>query len=250
MTPNASLTEEDVWDVLVRLHKIKHKGNPDSDSLEAIAKTYKVNKKTISRIQDGKTWRSVKLRFDSDPDYRVDSPVMFLQSYPDETLNLLEDVPRAKTRFGLAHDKPLYYGRFDGYDGVHWVVTDGMILWESQSLYHLAVKIAESGIKEHPLYAAKVEELPTFEIAALMTFPFEDKLVEREDFNTGVSRLTSEAGHPVLLRAHYMHLYDRDRFDAYLVGDRKNFVYFTKTKTTRNSEHTVIHAVVATMEIT
>lgn len=164
----------------------------------------------------------------------------------------------AKNQFCLDHDKPVHFGRFDWIDGVHSVVTDGVIAWESESMFRLAAKIEATGLKKHPFFATKADELPTLEIAHLMTLPINQEFVEREDYATGVSKLISDDGRVVFLQERYMRVVDRNKFQVHLAGDQTAFVYLTKSiiknKKTEEGDSVVIshvmvvHAAVATME--
>lgn len=255
---SATLTDEAVWEILTRLRLIDQ-GNPKGDTQSLIAADYGVEKKTISRIKTGKTWGKIKLRFDEDPNHRQEvAPVVYLEPDSDEVLDLMSTLTGAKNQFCLDHDKPVHFGRFDWIDGIHAVVTDGLIMWESESMYRLATKIEATGLKKHPFFASKADELPTLEISRMMTLPINQEFVEREDYATGVSKLISEEGKVVFLQERYMRVIDRNKFQVHLAGDQTDFVYLTKSiiknkKTDQGdtvviSHVMVVHAAVATME--
>lgn len=242
--PNASLNDDQVWEILIRLREIDGT-NPNNDTQAQIAADYRVEKKTISRIKNGETWGSLKLRFDERHNCQSASA-----SFPgDDTLDLLDTIGKVKTAWGLDVETPLHFGRYDWIDGVHWVVTDGTILWESYDLFNLATKAEGSGIEEHPVFARMACELPTFQLSKIMTRPVGDKFVEREEFNTGVVRLTSEEGRTVFLKAQYIEIIDRLKLDVHIAGRQLKFVYLVQTKTTPHKEDQVIFAAVATVEI-
>lgn len=244
--PNATLTDDLVWDILLRLHKIDN-GNPDTDTQAKIANAYGVEKKTISRIKTGKTWRSLKQRFDEQ------SSVHFNRSVEAEeglrTENMIADIGGAKETFGLDTERPLHFGRYEWYDGVHWIASDGFILWESLPLYDLAVRAEASGIKGYPVFAHKACELPTFKLSDIMTRPVGDTLVKDLESGDGWVRLISDESKTVFIKSQYMEIAERQKFDINLAGYDLDFVYFTQTKTTRHTEDIVIFACVATMEI-
>lgn len=242
--PNATLNDDQVWEILMRLRQIDQ-DNTAGDTQAKIAEDYGVEKKTISRIKNGKTWKTLKQRFDEQQSSREAS----LNVYSDDALDLIETVGKVKEVFGLDTEQPLHYGRYDWIDGVHWVATDGTILWESSDLFNLAVKAEASGIAEHPIFAIKTCELPTFRLSNIMTRPVGDKFVEREEFNTGVVRLTSEEGRTVFLKARYIEIIDRLKLDVHIAGRQLKFVYLIQTKTTPHKEDQVIFAAVATVEI-
>lgn len=248
--PNAKLSEDQVWAILVRLRKIKQ-GNFDKDNQERIAKDFKIEKKTVSRIHTGKTWESVKQKFDEEPDHRADMlpQIALVRSYDPSVLELIDIITSVKDHFALCHTSPLHYGKFDWIDGIHSVVTDGIIVWESVSLYRLARQIEKTKVNDAPLFARKVNELPTFELAALLTHhPMDYRFISFEHSAEGVVRMTGENDKTVFLQEKYFNLIDRDGFQVYAAGDRTDIVYLTKTRETKHNENVIIHACVATMQ--
>lgn len=243
--PNAALTDDQVWEILIRLRKIDN-GNPDVDTQIKIANDYLVEKKTISRIKTGKTWRVLKQRFDEQVNKQLGRGG--LPAFTDDALDLIDTLGKVKAVFGLDIETPLHYGRYDWIDGTHWVSSDGVIMWESFDLYNLARNAENSGINDHPVFAGKVCELPTFRVSELMTRPLGDKFVDQHRFSTGEVKLTGEEGQVIFLKSRYMEIIERLKLDVHVAGQDLDLVYLTQTKATRQAEDTVIFAAVATLE--
>ena len=161
LRPTAVLTEEQVIIILEMLkNKIPH---------HVIAKEFKVSSKTISRISTGETWKEMSSK------YKLQIPSQAIMPLT-EYYNLHDEVVAVKNHFGLCFNQPLYWGWFEAWDGLHSVVSDGYIIWESTDLVKFAIKLSNTGIKGHPVWADLAEELPTFELEDIMTQSVGNKL--------------------------------------------------------------------------
>lgn len=245
--PSTPLAEEQVIEILVRLLKIQN-GNPESDSQSKLAADYRVEKKTISRIKTGATWAHLHRRFFSQvaPAVAVLQKFDSLQEAPEDVHRLVGFLAEAKALYGLSHDLPLHYGRYDWIDGVHVVATDGLITWEQANLFEIAIKAQTSGVIGHPIFCDKAEELPTFALAEMMTKPVGDKFVQPEDLGNGVWRLTGEEGRAIFLQERYMRLVRKLSLDVCQAGAQYEFVYLTKLE---RGDTPTVFAALATLEI-
>jgi hypothetical protein len=211
------LTECDVINILARLREnVPHR---------LIADEFGVSKKTISRINTGETWREVSLRYGLHP---PPNSVLNLVGLSTEFCDLHDEITAVKNHFALAFQQPLYWGWFEGWDGLHSLASDGYIIWESADLVKYARKLAETGITGSPVWCDKLEELPTFELEAFMTRPIGERY--SIDTNAGdVVRLVSTK-HTVVMRQRYVSLAIKMHLDIRECGDDSSCVYLTRNK--------------------
>jgi len=194
-----------------------------------IAEKFGVSKKTISRINTGETWRDVSLRYNQrSPSTHVQLPNLNIVPVSPETADLMDELVGVKNAFCLDFKQPIYWGWFEGWDGVHSVVSDGYIIWESTDLVAYAQKLAATNIEGYPIYADKAEELPTFELEDIMTLNPGEKYTI--DATAGdVVRLVSK-DKAVCLRQKYVNLANRMRLDIRVAGKSDDYVYLTRNK--------------------
>ena len=121
-----------------------------------IALEFGVSKKTISRNNTGETWREVSLRSGIRPPPTQTIPSVIGVSA--QFCDLHDEIIAIKNHFALAFQQPIYWGWFEGWDGLHSLVSDGYIVWESIDLVRYAQKIASTKIQGSPVWADKVEE--------------------------------------------------------------------------------------------
>jgi hypothetical protein len=251
--PGASLTEEQVIEVLTRLLKI-HKGQAPNDNQAVIARDFGVDKKTINRIKNGTTWNYLHQRFFT----QVVPLVSALQKLGDfeelseEEYALMGFLAHAKSLYCLDHDKPMFYGSYDWIDGEHVVVSDGMITWEQENLYQLALRARDSGFAGPPIFADTTEEMPTFALSEIMTKPVGCRFHSVEDLQ-GLWHFTSETGEDIYLTDKYVKMFHRLKGDwpaleIRQAGQQLDFVYLTKIG--KDSDDITVCAAIATLEIT
>jgi len=224
--PTAILTEANVVKILERLkQKIPHR---------LIAMEFGVSKKTISRINTGETWREVSLRYGAHPPTQIIIPVINLVGLSTKFCDLHDEITAIKNHFALSFQQPIYWGWFEGWDGLHSLVSDGYIIWESADLVKYAQKIADTGIKESPVWANKLEELPTFELEHFMTQPVGERFdVTMEDDD--IVRLA--VGHrTVFLREKYVKLAAKMKLEIREAEKRSDIIYLTRNKPKSKSD--------------
>jgi hypothetical protein len=216
--PTAILTESNVMEILDRLQGgIPHR---------LIAAEFGVSKKTISRINTGETWRDVSLRFGARPPAQLGS--LHLVGLPTEFCDLHDEITAIKNHFALSFQQPIYWGWFESWDGLHALVSDGYIVWESADLVKYARKIAATEIKGIPVWAEKLDELPTFELEALMTCPIGEPY--KVDICGGdIARLIGTKG-TVIIRQKYVNVAAKMKLEIREAGDRLDIVYLTRNK--------------------
>lgn len=216
--PTAILTETDVMQVLERLQTgISHR---------VIAAEFGVSKKTISRINTGETWREVSLRYGARPPAQVGP--LNLVGLSNEFCELHNEIIAIKNHFALAFQQPIYWGWFESWDGLHSVVSDGYIIFESADLVKYAQKIAATGIKGAPVWSEKLDELPTFELEALMTCAVGEPY--KVDICGGdIARLIGTKG-TVIIRQKYVNVAAKMKLEIREAGDRLDIVYLTRNK--------------------
>jgi hypothetical protein len=238
--PTAILTEGNVIDILERLkQKIPHR---------LIAAEFGVSKKTISRINTGETWREVSLRYGIRPPPQVLTPVINLIGLSAEFCDLHDEIVAVKNHFCLSFQQPIYWGWFEGWDGLHSLVSDGFIIWESADLVKYAQKIAQTEIVGTPVWAEKVEELPTFELETLMTQPVGERFEVATDKN-GIVRLVSPT-RTVFLRQKYVNLAVKMKLDMRECGEESDSIYLTRNKPKAKSDPMpIVIAAVTTLEV-
>lgn len=225
--PTAILTEAQVIEILDLLKaKVPHK---------TIAEKYGVSKKSISRIATGETWRDVSLRYGLQvPSAQSVAPVINLVPLPTEFCDLHDEVTAVKNHFALSFNQPLYWGQFSGWDGIHSVVSDGYIIWESLDLYDYAQRLSKTEIVGYPIWSEKSEELPTFELEDFMT----QRVGEKFTINSGggdVVKLVSPTKE-LFIRAKYVTMAVRMKLDIREAGNSDQFVYLTKNKPKSTSD--------------
>ena len=213
--PTAILTESNVMEILDRLQSgIPHR---------LIAAEFGVSKKTIGRINTGETWREVSLRYGARPPAQLG-----LIGLSTEFCDLHDEITAIKNHFALAFRQPIYWGWFESWDGLHSLVSDGYIIWESSDLVKYARKIAALGIQGDPVWTEKLDELPTFELEALMTCPVGEHFTV--DTSSGdIARLTLGDG-VVFLRQKYVNVAARMKLEIRAAGNRSDIVYLTRNK--------------------
>jgi len=240
--PTAVLTEAQVIEILRRLNS--------GEFQHTIAADYGVSTKTISRIKTGETWSEVTQRFRTrNPLANATLPVVKIVPLPTETLDLMDEVIAVKNHFGFSFEQPMHWGWFDGWDGLHSVASDGIIMWESADLVRYAQKVAGSGMNVHPIWAGKAEELPTFDREDILTQRVGDKF--KVDMETGgIVRLSCPGDKPrmIFLHQRFVNIARKMKLDIRVAGDPEDFVYLTKLKPKSPADpmHVVI-ACVATM---
>lgn len=235
MRHTAVLTEAQVIEVLGRL---------DSGEFQHdIAASYGVSLKTISRIKNGKTWCALTQK-KRPPNNGAKIPV--ITPIPIETMNLLDEVIAVKNHFGFSFDHPIHWGWFDGWDGLHSVASDGIIMWESADLAIYAQKLAQSGINESPIWARCAEELPTFDIEDVMTQPV-GKIYEPTMEADGLVQLIASP-FTVFLHSKFVNISRTMKLDIRVAGKTNEYVYLTKRKPKSPKDPTnVVIACVATL---
>jgi hypothetical protein len=238
--PTATLTEAQVIEVLGRLDAGEYQ--------HVIANDYGVSTKTISRIKTGETWSEVTQRFRSKhPLANITHPIVKIAPMAAETIDVMDEAIAVKNHFGFDFNQPLHWGWFDGWDGLHAVVSDGIILWESTDLLNYAQRLATSGIDAHPIWANRAEEMPTFDLEDILTLPVGEKFdIEME--TGGLVRL-SQDDHQVFLHQRFINIARKMKLDIRVAGEQEQFVYLTRLKPKSPSDpmHVVI-ACVATMD--
>jgi hypothetical protein len=229
----SALTEEMVLEILPMLDR--------GISQKAIADYYGVSKKTISRINTGKTWSELSKRTKTLPVHNVALPPV---SSPNLLLDLLDETTSIKNHFGLSFDEPIDWGYFNWYDGVHSIATDGIIAWESSDLTNFALKLAASNVLGAPIWSQDARELPTLRLKNLMTQPIGGRYIADSDAGS-VVRLVAEDGNVVLLGKKYYDIANKMRFDIRQAGNLSNVVYLSraKTKTTSDTSSVAMAAV-------
>lgn len=233
--PTAILTESQVVEILQRLDRGEYQ--------HLIARCYGVSTKTISRIKNGETWSNITQR------YRTKDcllPVIKITPIPIETIDLLDEIIAIKNHFGFSFEHPMHWGWFDAWDGLHSVVSDGIIMWESADLVSYARKLSTCNINKHPVWASYAEELPTFDLEDVMTLPVGDKLRPDTEAN-GAVKLVCETT-AIFLHSKFVNIAHKMKLDIRLAGQSDEFVYLTKLKPKSPVDPThVVMACVAAM---
>lgn len=233
--PTAILTEAQVLEVLNRL---------DSGELQQdIAAFYKVTPRTISRIKNGKTWTALTQK---DRAIHNNAKIPIITPIPVETMNLLDEVTAVKNHFGFSFDHPIHWGWFDGWDGLHSIASDGIIMWESADLVTYAQKLAQSGIDESPIWANCAEELPTFDIEDVMTQSvgnIYEPIMEADGFVQLIA-----TPHTAFLHSKFVNISQTMKLDIRVADKTNEYVYLTKHKPKSTKDPTnVVIACVATL---
>jgi ligand-binding SRPBCC domain-containing protein len=240
MTPRRTFTESDVIAILERLQQgIPHR---------LIAKEFEVSKKTISRINTGETWRGVSLRYKlHHPSAPKITPVINLIGLSTEFCDLHDEITGVKNHFALSFNQPIYWGWFEGWDGLHSLASDGYIIWESADLVNYAQKIANTKLTGSPVWAEKIDELPTFELETFMTQPV-GELFSINNAIDNIVRLTSPA-QTILLQQKYVTVATKMRLDIREAGNRSDIVYLTRNKPkSKNDPMPIVIAGVSTVQ--
>ena len=212
--PTAILTESKVLQILERLQKcIPHR---------LIAAEFGVSKQTIDRISGGKSWCNVP------------RPPAQLVSLPTEFCDIHDEITAIKNHFALSFQQPIYWGWFESWDGMHSVVSDGYIIIESADLVRYAQKIAATQIKGPPIWAEKVDELPTFELESMMTCPI-GECYKVDTCGGDIVRLILGA-RAVFIRQKYVNLATKMKLEIRSVCDRTDLVYLTRNKPKSKSD--------------
>jgi hypothetical protein len=225
--PTAILTEAQVVEILDLLKvKVSHQN---------IADRYGVSKKSISRIATGETWRDISLRYGlQTPPSQTIIPVINLVPIPTEFCDLLDEITAVKNHFALSFTHPLYWGQFSSWDGVHSIVSDGYIIWESLDLYNYAKRLSDTKIIGYPVWSEKTEELPTFELEDFMTQPVGDKFTVNSGGGDIVKLVSSNK--ELFIRAKYVTMAIRMKLDIREAQTNDSFVYLTKNKPKATSD--------------
>ena len=213
------LTERDVVAILGML--------AEKQTHRQIAKHFKVSTKTVSRINTGETWKDVSLRYNMHvPVHSV--PMPQITGASPELCDLLDEIVAVKNHFGFEFSKPLYWGWFRGWDGVHALVSDGYIIWESSDLVTYAKKLAATEIDTHPVFAQQAEELPSFELEDIMSQPV--GATYEVDATAGNIVRLKHGEQTVFLRAKYVNIARKMKLAIRVVEGRDDYVYLTRNK--------------------
>jgi hypothetical protein len=230
MRSATALTETQVIDVLKRLNAGEYQ--------HVIAASYGVSVKTISRIKRGETWNDVTQR---SMVHYSGAKIPTITIIPAKTLDLLDEVIAIKNHFGFSFDQPIHWGWFDGWDGLHSIASDGIIMWESADLVAYAQKLAQSGINDSPIWARCAEELPTFDIEDVMTQSV-GKIYEPTIETEEAVQLIAYP-HSVFLHSKFVNIARMMKLDIRVANKTNEYVYLTKQK----QKADVIIACVATL---
>jgi len=235
MRSATALNETQVIDVLRRLNA--------GEFQHTIATDYGVSIKTISRIKRGETWSEITQR--SRVHYSG-AKIPIVTSISDKTLDLLDEVTAIKNHFGFSFDQPIHWGWFDGWDGLHSIASDGIIMWESADLVAYAQKLAQCGIDDSPIWARCAEELPTFDIEDVMTQSvgtiYEPTMETEETVHLNTKK------HSVILHSKFVNIARAMKLDIRVADKTNEYVYFTKQKPKSPADPTnVVIACVATL---
>jgi hypothetical protein len=231
----SALTEEQVIRILDML---------DSGVLpRVIAEEFGVSRKAICRIHTGRTWRELTTRYNKEKPGQVT-----MLGLPIKFCELHDEVTAVKNHFGLSFKQPIYWGWFESWDGLHSVVSDGYIIWESTDLVKYAQKLADTGITGDPVWADKVEELPTFELEDIMSMPTGRKF-KIEPCENGIVKLSTKY-RCLHIQQKYVDIAAKMKLEIREAYRSDNLVYFTRTKPKSiiNPTHVVI-ACCSTLEV-
>lgn len=229
--PTAVLTEQDVLSILNQLARgITHR---------SIAQAFGISCKTVSRISTGETWKEVSQRYaETHPVPILTLPAISLTALPTDFCDLMDEIVAVKNTFALSFDQPIYWGWFEGWDGLHSIISDGYIIWESIGLVDYAQKLARSPYLSYPVWAAKAEELPTFELEDIMSQPT-GAILKLDVASGDTVRLAGANNQVFLKRKHYRAAMNMG-LDIRLAGKSTDFVYLTKNKPRAISDPTPI----------
>lgn len=249
------LDDAAVWNILKRLWYIDH-NNPNKDTQVQIAADFQVQRKTISRIHNGRAWPKIKAQFDAEHNRKDEiSPIAFVYTFTPGEHKLCATIESIKTALCLNPKKPIDYGQYDWYDGVRSVVTDGTIMWDGgmrvwdkQTLFDFARIVERSAVNVEPCFANKVSELPTSVVGELMTRPPGDFYELFEEFPEGVTSYRSRSGHKVFIHDSFKPLITAQNLKIYQAGKTLDCVYLVKPLPNREDNPFVI-ACLATMRI-
>ena len=126
-------------------------------SLSAIAAEYKVAPKTIDRINKGITWFEVTHRKEPRKE-----PHMIMES--DDLLTKHDMRVAVNNHFGFSG--VINWGIFRYKDGLHYIATDGKIMWESRDLVKFSQDLPGS------------KELSSYSLKSIMTLPLGNVLAK------------------------------------------------------------------------
>jgi hypothetical protein len=230
------LTEEQVIEVLHMLD--------EGFSHRTIAEKFGVGRKVVSRIHTGETWREFSHHYAKEKPDQITIPLLGLSN---DFCDLHDEITAVKNNFGLNYNQPIHWGWFESWDGLHSVVSDGYIIWESSDLVTYAQQLVLTGIKGEPVWADKAEELPSFECEDIMSMPVGGQYTVVSQDN-GIVKLT-RGDRCVYLQQKYVDIAKRMKLDIREVRQKCNLVYFTrlKPKSSLNPTHVVI-ACASTLE--
>jgi hypothetical protein len=194
-----------------------------------IAGRFGVSKKTISRINTGDTWKEVCFRYNREtPSEQIQLPFLNVTPITPEVADVLDELVAVKNHFGLDFKQPIHWGWFESWDGIHSVVSDGYIIWESRDLVKFAKRLVGTNIHEAPVYAYKAEELPTFELEDLMTMIVGEKYSIDAISGDVVRLVYNECA--IYLKRKYVTIANSLRLDIRAAGQSGNYAYMTKNK--------------------
>jgi hypothetical protein len=223
---------------------------PDKIRQEDIAKKYGLSSKTICRIANGKSWRSITERLEAQ--FRTETSVravVKLNPYSEEQMDVLDIARAVKNDLCLDHDAPTYWGWYDWLGKKHGVLTDGAICWLlGDQGTELGVKFASSNINEYPIFSDQCHELASLPLLDLLTQAFDDTLSFGDCLGDVV--LLEGGKHGTLqIRRKYVDACNKHKLIPYEVASSDEVVYFVKVnRKPRGENELLLVAAVATLQ--
>lgn len=229
MNKRQTLSEQQVIEILQRLK--------NKELQKDIALFYGVHPKTISRIKTGKNWQWLSQQVLHPEEVLLKlAPIFDTKQYDEQYLTSLDQIVAIKNTFCLDHNKPIYWGWFDGWDGKHAIATDGIIAWESNDLVNYFKNLDNTLNKN-------AKELPTIALEILFNYPLNTRANIVDEYKNSI-KLSGDSK-IVFIDKKFAALVNKLSLEYFFAGNT-NLVYLVKTK--KRTDTPAIIACIAPME--
>lgn len=191
----SNLTPADILEILRQRKELKV-------PREKVANDFGISKRTVTRICNGESWQSI---VNVSP-YKPRPKIKRLNPLPRGYDKIHNEYVNFRRKYGFDFYRPVCWGSYDSWDGLHHVASDGIISWISKRAADEARLIAELGKPEHPFFSDQAHELDTFELSNLMNAPVGEPLVfDLNDFS-GIIRYRTVAGRLIFIAEKFVEI--------------------------------------------
>lgn len=210
-----------------------------SVSQAQLARELGVSEKTISRIIHNKTHKDVAPRVQILDQHRelaayfaLHPEEAALPHVPEEEVCTGNALIEFKNKYRFDTKRPLFWGWYEDFNGIHGVVSDGVLILLDNTPYpfiRFAKHAKEMKLDEAPWFSSKACELPTFALRDLMTEPPGLQLFFACDLPEDcVLVVTEDKAGEYIIKRKFLELADKRGYHLREAGENPGYIYMTQ----------------------